>query len=162
MNKRINALICALALVLSLPFTACATETGVRASDYIAFTDVRAYAEDYGKILIEIDVDATHTMLEVGASDVTIYEQQSDGRYVDVYTYTMNTHNGLIRTNSAYAYIDVIYQGTIGKNYYAYVGCYARDSSGAETMYFTSPVVMADRYANEIVPASRHAAVVVN
>ena len=55
-----------------------------RASDYFAFTDAVAYAEENGKILIEADVCATGMMDEIGVKSITIYEKQSDGYYDDV------------------------------------------------------------------------------
>jgi len=143
MKKRIASLLCAFVLILSLPAVACATESAPRASDYFGATDVRAYAEPGSKILIEIDVSATHTMQQVGASEVYIYEQQSDGGYDCVYTYTKEEYPSLIWTNSACAFVDVTYQGTAGTKYYALVGCYAKDSNGAETLFHTTYVVTA-------------------
>lgn len=145
MKKRILSLLCALVMILSVPVVACAADAEPRASYYFSFTDVRAYAEDNGRILIEIDVNATHTMQEVGASYVHIYEQQSDGDYEAVYTFSKEDYPNLIWTNSTCAYVDVTYQGTIGKKYYALVGCYAKDSNGAETLYDTTRVVTAVR-----------------
>lgn len=143
MKKRMISLLCALALILGLPGVAFAAEVNPRASYYFSCTDVRAYAKPGSKILIEIDVDATHIMQEVGASYVYIYEQQSDGSYDDVYTYTKEAYPSLIWTNSGCAYVDVTYQGTAGKKYYALVGCYAKDANGAETLYSTTYVVTA-------------------
>lgn len=143
MKKRILSLLCAMLVILSLPGVAFAAEVNPRASYYFSCTDVRAYAEPGSKILIEIDVDATHTMQEVGASYVYIYERQSDGSYDVVYTYTKEAYPSLIWRNSSCAYVDVTYQGTAGKKYYALVGCYARDSSGAETRYYETYVVTA-------------------
>ena len=82
-------------------------------------------------------------MQQVGASDVYIYEQQSDGSYDNVYTYTMDDYPSLIWTNSACAYVDVNYTGTAGKSYHAIVACYAKDSNGAETRYYTTNEVTA-------------------
>ena len=143
MKKKILSLLCAALLILSLPGVACAADVTPRASDYFSFTDVRAYAESGGNILIEIDVEATHTMLQVGASEVYIYEQQSDGDYDVVYTYTKEAYPHLTWSNCGSACIDVNYQGTIGKNYFATVACYARDSNGAEKRYYDTNVVTA-------------------
>lgn len=143
MKKRIISLFCAILVIMSLPGIALAVEVTPRASDYFGYTSVRAYAKPGSKILIEIDVDATHTMQQVGASKVYIYEQQSDGSYDIVYTYTKEAYPSLIWTNSSCAYVDVTYQGVAGRKYYAYVGCYAKDSSGAETLFDATYVVTA-------------------
>ena len=143
MKKRILSLLCAVMLLVSLPGVACASDLETRASAYFSYTSVRAYAQSGGKVLFEIDVDATHTMQEVGASDVYVYEQQDDGSWSNVYTFTKEAHPYLIWTNSAGAYVDATYQGTVGKNYYAVVACYAKDSNGAERLYFNTPVVTA-------------------
>ena len=104
---------------------------------------VRAYAQSGGKILFETDIDATHTMQEVGVSQIIVYEEQSDGSWDEVYIFTMEEHPYLIETNSIGACIDATYQGTIGKDYYAIVSCYARDSDGAEWIHCETPTVTA-------------------
>ena len=143
MKKRIVSLLCAVLVIMSLPGVACAAEVTPRASDYFSYTSVRAYAKTGSKIIIEMDVDANNAMLEVDASYVYIFEQQCDGSYDVVYTYTKEAYPSLIWTNSSCAYVDVTYQGTAGKDYYALVGCYAKDSNGAETRYYTTYVVTA-------------------
>lgn len=134
MKKRLLALLCAVLLLASL--TTAAYASNARASAYFSATDVRAYAKSGGKILFEIDVDATHTMQEVGASEVYVYEEQSDGSWDLVYTFTKEEHPYLIETNSIGGYVDAVYQGTVGKTYFATVACYAKDSNGYECLYF--------------------------
>ena len=143
MKKRIASLLCALLIIMGLPATACASEVTPRASEYFSFTDVRAYAKGNGKVLIEIDVDATHMMDEVGASAVFIYEQKSDGTYDVVYTFRKEAYPSMIVSDSYFGYVDVTYQGIPGHRYYAYVGCYAKDSNGAETLFFSTNSVVA-------------------
>ena len=141
MKKRFLSLLFALLLLFGLSTASYAANA--RASDYFSFTDVRAYAKSGGKILFEIDIDATHTMQELGASEVYVYEEQDDGSWDNVYTFTMDEHPYLIETNTVGAYVDATYQGTVGKRYFATVACYARDSTGAEGLYFDTPVVTA-------------------
>ena len=143
MKKRLLSLFLAMLLLSGLSTVAYASSS--RASDYFGATSVRAYAEDNGVILFEIDVDATHTMQEVGASEVYVYEQQSNGDWELVYTFTKTSHSFLIWRNSSCAYVDARYQGTIGKKYFATVACYALDSSGGEVLMFDTPVVTARR-----------------
>ena len=143
MKKRFLALLFALLMLFSLSTAICASNA--RASAYFSATDVRAYAKSGGKILFEVDINATHTMQEVGASEIYVYEQQADGSWDNVYTFNMDDHPYLIETNSIGACVDATYQGTVGKNYYALVACYARDSSGYECLYFETSVVTAKR-----------------
>lgn len=143
MKKKLLSLLCAVILLFSLSTVACATNVEARASAYFSATSVRAYAQSGGKVLFEIDVEATHTMQEVGARDVYVYEQQSDGSWDNVYTFTKEDHPYLIETNTGSAYVDAVYQGTVGKNYFATVTCYAKDSTGYECLYFDTPEVTA-------------------
>ena len=141
MKKRLLTLLFGVLLLSSLSIIAYASNA--RASAYFCSTDVRAYAKSGGKILFEIDIDATHTMQELGASEVYVYEQQGDGSWDNVYTFTMDDHPYLIETNTVGAYVDATYQGAVGKNYYAAVACYAKDSNGSEKLIFNTPVVTA-------------------
>lgn len=143
MKKRLLSLLCAVILLVSLSTAAYASNAGARASAYFGATSVRAYAKSGGKILFEIDINATHTMQEVGASEIYVYEQQDDGSWDNVYTFTMDEHSYLIETNSIGACVDATYQGTVGKSYFATVACYARDSEGAEWIYDDTPDVTA-------------------
>lgn len=141
--KRIISILCVVVLISALPASTCAAEVTPRASEYFGYTDVRAYAIGNGKVEIEVSVDATHLMDEVGASYVYIYEQQSDGTYDVVYTFRKSAYPGMIVKNSFFGYVEVTYQGIPGHRYYAYVGCYAKDSNGAETLFFSTNTVVA-------------------
>ena len=51
--------------------------------------DVEIQASDYfGRRKVTASAAGKGTMQEVGATKVTVYEQQSDGTYKSVYTYT--------------------------------------------------------------------------
>jgi len=128
-----------LALVLSIPM-ACAAE---QASYYFAYTDAVAYAQDAGKILIEADVLATGTMDVIGVESIVIYEKQSDGYYDDVHTYTRYNTSGMTRTNNVEHFKSITYQGTVGKQYFASITFYAKDSEGYETLSHSTNVVTA-------------------
>ena len=141
MKKRLWALLFVMLLLVSLSTAAYAVDA--RASAYFGATSVRAYAKSGGKILFEVDIDATHTMQEVGASEIYVYEQQDDGSWDNVYTFNMVDHPYLIETNSIGACVDATYQGAVGKNYYAAVACYAKDQNGTERLYDNTPVVTA-------------------
>lgn len=139
MKKRTVSALCAFAFLLSL--SAAAAEP--RASDYFWYTDVYASAQSGGNILIEIEINATDIMQKVGATDVYIYEQQSDGGYDNVYTFTSDDYPSLMWTNNAFYDGAVAYEGTVGTKYYATVALYAKDANGSETMYEDTYVVTA-------------------
>ena len=143
MKNRIASLICVLLIIMGLPATACASEVMPRASEYFSYTSVRACAAGNGKVRVEIEINATHMMDEVGASAVFIYEQKSDGTYDVVYTFRKEAYPSMIVEDSYFGFIDVTYQGIPGHRYYAYVGCYAKDSNGAETLFFSTNSVVA-------------------
>ena len=138
MKKRIVAIIFALILLVNISGFAFA-----RASEYFGYTAVYAFALDDGEILIEYDIDPTHTMLECGAKIVYIYEQQSNGKYEVVCTYRMEDYPDMIQHDTIIGDGEVTYQGTPGCKYYALVGLYAKDSYGSETIYFETHVVTA-------------------
>lgn len=141
MKKRMISALCAFVFLLSLSDTAMAVEP--RASDYFWATEVYATAQSGGNVLIEIEINATHTMTKVGATDVYIYEQQSDGDYDIVYTYTSDDYSGLMWTNNAFYMGSVTYEGDVGTKYYAKCTLYAKDSSGSEIMHVNSNIVTA-------------------
>lgn len=141
MKRKIISVILTLIFALSLTGTAMAVQP--RASDYFAYTDVYASPVSDGGILVEIEINATHTMTKVGATDVYIYEQQSDGRYENIFTYTSDDYPELQWSNNAFYMGSVTYQGTEGKKYYAICTLYCKDSSGSEIMHVTSNIVTA-------------------
>ena len=138
MKKRVPVLIFIVILLVSISTTAHA-----RASEYFGCTAVYATALDDGEVLIEYDIDPTHTMLECGAKIVYIFEEQSDGDFEVVFSYHMDDYPEMIQHNTIIGDGEVTYQGTPGLQYYALVGVYAKDSSGSETIYFYTNVVTA-------------------
>lgn len=138
MKKRMVALVFILLLMVNISGFASA-----RASEYFGYTSVYATALDDGEILVEYDIDPTHRMLECGARVIWIYEEQSNGKFEDVFTYHMDDYPEMIQHNSIIGDGEVTYQGTPGLQYYALVGVYAKDANGSETMYFYTNVVTA-------------------
>lgn len=118
-------------------------EVDIQASEYFASRKAEIMAAGSGKIKIELDVKATDVMQELGASDIYVYEVQSDGRYTEVYHYTKSTHPVLIQKNDYRSVIQVTYQGTAGKSYYVAAWCYAKNASGSQTTWIGSNVVKA-------------------
>lgn len=144
MNQKVRyvvSTILSLLLIIAIIPTSNAVEP--RASNYFAATSVWATATGSGKFIVEFDINATHTMTEVGAIEIVIWEKQSSGTYEDVKTYTRYNTSGLIETNSSCAYGRVSYSGKSGTKYYAIARLYAKDSNGSETMYQSTNTITA-------------------
>ena len=137
-QKFIRLIIFTLTFVILLG-TVSASAQSQRASDYFSYTRVVATPLGDGEFAVEFDINATHIMDRLGATEIVIWERQSNGSYEDVKTYT----SGLIDTNTSAAYRRVDYQGTPGVRYYATVALYAKDSSGIETLYSNTSVITA-------------------
>ena len=140
MKKRILSAVCVFLFFINLTSVA-AVEP--RASYYFSCTDVYASAAGNGKVLVEIEIVATHTMTQVGAQRVYIYEQQSDGDYEIVHTFEYEETSGMMAYGNAFYDGALTYQGTSGVKYFATAILYAKDGSGSETMVVDSYVITA-------------------
>ena len=138
MKKKAIAIFFAILLISGISGFAAA-----RASEYFSCTAVYATALDDGEVLIEYDIDPTHTMLECGARVIWIYEGQNNSGYEIVRTYRMEDYPDMIQHDTIIGDGEVTYPGTPGKDYYALVGVYAKDQYGSETIYFETNVVTA-------------------
>ena len=116
-----------------------ANATSMRASDYFAYTDTCATPLGNGTVAFEFDINATHTMQKLGAETIYIWEEQSNGNFEVVKTYS----GGMLSTNTAAPYGRIDYRGTSGTDYYATMVLYAKDSNGSEKLYSDTYVVTA-------------------
>ena len=82
---RFLSLVLCLTMFLGVSMTAQAT---VKASDYFARTQVWATRQGGGEFIVEYDILATDFMDELGASVILIMEEQSDGTFENVYTFS--------------------------------------------------------------------------
>lgn len=138
--KQVFFLILTLALSATLTLPVFAAET---ASDYFAATELVAIPTGNGNFVVEFDINATHTMQEVGAKEIKIWEQQSDGTYENVRTYTRYNTSSLISRNTAFGYGSITYAGTSGTKYYATAALYAKNADGDETLYAMTRTITA-------------------
>lgn len=144
MNKKFLHTIC-LVMALSLLIGAFPVAQAVeaRASDYFWYTDVRATPQGGGKLIVEFDVGSTEIMTELGASKIVIYEQQSNGTYAAVKTFTRYNTSGMIVKDDSCVYNKVSYSGTSGTKYYAVITFYAKNAKGSETKQRTTNTITA-------------------
>lgn len=127
-----------LILVLAFGLTISAS---ARASDYFNYGYVSASAAGNGKVSIKLDVSASGTMQEVGATQIIVYEKQADGNYKSVYTFTNAAYPNLIAKGRSSITTSVTYNGTPGKTYYVTAKCYAKNASGSDSTWAGSNTV---------------------
>lgn len=126
--------------IIMLLFTF-AIPASARASAYFSYTNVYANDIGNGTISIKIHVLGTGTMQQIGATQVTVYEEQSDGSYDPVCTYTRdNYYPSMISYNRASHLSYVTHYGTPGKSYYAVCAFYAKNVNGSQTKWSTSNI----------------------
>ena len=135
--KRIGQKQLSLLLCLVLLFTM-AIPAGARASDYFHRTNISATAGGGGTLWIKLNIAASGTMQELGATEIIVHERQANGTYKPVRTFTRNQNANLIRKNCASNVISLTYKGTPGKYY-----CYAKNASGTGATWIGSSAVRA-------------------
>jgi len=132
--KRIGTKTLALFLCLTLVFSA-ALSASARASDYFSHTSVSATKSGSGTLRIKLNVVAT------GASEIIVYEKQSNGTYQDVFTFKRDKYPTLVTKNRSSYVTYVTYPGTPGKTYYVTAHCYAANASGSQYTWAGSSAV---------------------
>ena len=129
-------------LVLCLILSCCMVlPASARASEYFHRTYVHATDTGGGTLRILIDLAATGTMQEVGASKVIVYEKNSSGNYESVYTFTREAYPSLISYNRVSHANYLTYYGSPGKTYYVSAAFYAKNANGSQTLWGSSSVV---------------------
>ena len=110
-QKFIRLIIFTLTFVILLGTVSASAQSSKRASDYFSYTRVVATPLGDGEFAVEFDINATHIMDRLGATEIVyLGTAKVNGSYEDVKTYT----SGLIDTNTSAAYRRVNYQGTPG------------------------------------------------
>lgn len=131
-----------LALLLCIVLTCCMViPASARASEYFHRTYVKATNVGGGTLSIMVDLAATGTMQEVGATKVVVYEKKSNGNFEPVYTFTREAYPNLITYNRLSYITYVTYYGDPGKSYYVSAAFYAKNASGSQTKWGDSSVV---------------------
>lgn len=136
MRKRQISLLLCFALIFCLSISASA-----RASEYFYRTSVSATNVGNGAIRIQVDVGATGTMQELGATQVIVHEKTSNGDYEPIYTFTRKAYPSLVTKNRASYVTYVTYYGSPGKSYYILCAFYAKKSTGSQIIWGGSNIV---------------------
>lgn len=139
MKKRLFALTCAIALLISCCTITYATDIQPRASKYLnEYTVALAPGESEGQIKIIYSIIPTSKATVAGLSQIEIYK--ANGSYVT--TIYGSTKNGLLTTlTTAYCSGTYVYSGTPGTSYYAKVTVYGGNSEGWDTRLITTRTV---------------------
>lgn len=116
-----------------------------RASDYFASRWVWASAGADGEIEFGFDVTCARRMNHLGAIKIEVM-RKSGNNWISVETYE-NTDSGmgyLYQSNRATVSEAVYFDGTSGKDYFAYVTVKAEDDDGSEKIIMSTNVVTAN------------------
>lgn len=138
--KRIGTKTLALFLCLTLVFSM-AISASARSSNYFSDTSVSATKAGSGTLRIKLNVVSLGTMRELGASEIIVYEKQSNGSYKAVSTLKRSAYPNLVTQNRSSYVTYVTYKGTPGKTYYVTAHCYAANASGSQYTWAGSSAV---------------------
>ncbi len=125
-KKSLILLLCfTLMVIMALPASA-------RASEYFYRTYVEVTDVGNGTLRIKVDLGATETMQELGATKVIVHEKKSNGDYEPIYTYTREETPSLVTRNRVSYVTYVTYYGSPGKSYYVLCAFYAKNATGSQ------------------------------
>lgn len=115
-----------------------------RASKYFATRGVWASAVGDGEVEIGFDLTCARVMNNLGATKVEVM-RKSGNNWVSVktYKYTDSGMEYLYQSDRGTISEDLYFQGTSGKDYFAYVTVKAEDDDGSETIIMSTNVVTA-------------------
>lgn len=137
-------LLISLLISSSVPaFAASVPDVEPQDSKYFLGKNITVLSTGNGKLNIDVSVKAKSIMTEIGTTQISVYEKQSDGNYREVHTYTRYNQTGMILSNRSSASISIVYYGTSGKYYYVTAACFCKNSTGSETTWVGSSAVKA-------------------
>ena len=115
----------------------------MKSSEYLDSYCISVTAESGGKIIVNVDVDATRTMDEVGATSITIWRSSDGKNFTSVKTYNSDDYPELLGSGLHFNEDVITYYGTPGYYYCASGYCYAGDSRGSDSRHYMSSDVLA-------------------
>ena len=117
-----------------LSTTAVAAES--RASTYFSDYDASVSTSSSGTVTIRFDVTGMSSITQIGALSISLYK--ADGTYVK--TFNSSTYTNMLASGTGSHSSSVIHLGEAGQSYYAVVTFYAKNSSGSDTVTYTTNV----------------------
>ena len=140
---RMLAACMAAVLLLSIPVSAAAADpVQPLASTHIKDNSAEATHPTSGAVKVSFTVKGYGTMTKLGAKSIKIYQSYDGNTYSLVKTYSSDSTSGLLGSNKLSHSGSVTYSGYVGVYYKAYVQCYAQNSSGSESIYVWTNVVL--------------------
>lgn len=145
MRKLRTILAVVLTLVISVACCCPAFAAEPRASDYIASCYAYASASASGSISVQVVVrsQSGKTMTEIGAKKIIVQESKNGTTWTSVATLTSKDNSRFLASGSRYDRTHTVYSGTSGYQYRCIVSCYAGNSTGGDTVSYTSNAVTA-------------------
>lgn len=117
-----------------------------RASSYFASYEFWASAVDNGKVEVGFSVIAPRVMNHLGATKIVILRKSGDNWIpVETYEYTDSDMDYLYESDCVRHTADVYFQGTVGKEYRAFITLKAEDDDGSESKTVTTNIVQAQK-----------------
>jgi hypothetical protein len=130
-------------LLLGVPAAAAAADPmQPQASSYIRSRLAQASRPSAGAVKVSFSVDGYGTMTKLGAKSIKIYQSYDSNTWSLVKTYSSDSTAGLLGSNKSAHSGSVTYSGYVGVYYKAYVQFYAQNSSGSESLYSWTNVVV--------------------
>ena len=147
MKKRNSLKFIAVLLVLTLiiPINVMAAET--RASYYLDAYTAYIYSAGWGEIQIWVEVDGTNYMDEIGALEIRLYESTDNESWTWIKTFDYTDYPDMLGYNDYSHSGHVVYNGTMGRYYKAYVCVWAGKNGDGDTRYFWTSVKRATVFA---------------
>jgi len=127
--------------VMMMCSTALCSETASRSSLYLSAYRAGLTPIGGGEIVVTVVVDALGNMDKVGASKIYVYESSDGISFSKSDTFLYEDYPDMMGSGWDHIEDVVTFDATPGYRYFAYVYCYAENSTGSdEKVYCTSTV----------------------
>ena len=134
---RLVALILVIALVAPCAVSATATENITPyASKYLSLYSAYVHITTSGQVQVWFEVMGTDDMDEIGALSIMLYESSDGVNWEWVKTFRHSTTAGMLENDDYYISSHVSCQGSVNKQYKAYVCVWAGKNGTGDTRYF--------------------------
>lgn len=133
--KRLVKYIClilSLVMVLAVPAQAAEAATP-RSSNFFSNSSVYLYETSSTTFQAWFEVTGVRTLDKIGASEIKIQRSSDNENWTTMKTFSMADYSGMICENTITHSSYVIYTGTKGYYYRAYIKLYAEDEEGTAT-----------------------------
>ena len=133
------------AFVMAISICSCflCASAVVDSSAYLDSYSVTCTAKSTARVIINVDVDATGVMDELGATSITVYRSADGVEFEPVRTYYAEDYPKLMGSGLHFNEDVITYYGIPGYYYCAAAYVYAADETGSDSRYYLSDPVQA-------------------